>query len=356
MIAVGVSGGVDSSVSALLLAEQHKDNVRGVFMHNWEEDGSGECRADQDRRDALRVCAAVGIPFYHRNFAKEYKDNVFAEFLDGYARGVTPNPDILCNREVKFKVFLEDCLAQGDDFIATGHYVRKGEKNGRSLLLRGMDPGKDQSYFLHAITHSALSRSLFPIGHLPKSEVRKIAESAGLVTAAKKDSTGICFIGEQDFKTFLKKYLPAQDGDIVTETGQVVGKHGGALYYTVGQRAPVGGVKGFDSNLPWFILHKDVANNRLIVGQGGDHPALIHSHLEANNFSWIDGTPPASSFDAEVQVRHLGEALPAKVVVRDDGTVVMNMATPHRAAAIGQSAVVYQGEVCLGGGEIVIAR
>ena len=355
MIAVGVSGGVDSSVSALLLAQEHKNNVRGVFMHNWEEDGTGECRADIDRRDALRVCASVGIPFAARNFSKEYMDNVFSEFLDGYARGVTPNPDILCNREVKFKVFLEDCLAQGDDFIATGHYVRKGESKGRSLLLRGVDAGKDQSYFLHAITHDALSRSLFPIGHLPKSDVRKIAEEANLITASKKDSTGICFIGEQDFKTFLKKYLPAQEGEVVTETGMVVGKHSGALYYTVGQRAPIGGVKGHDASVPWFVLRKDVANNRLVVGQGGDHPALIHSTIVTDTFSWIDGSAPACSFDGEVQVRHLGEALPAHIDVRDDGSVVMRMSVPHRAAAIGQSAVVYQGDVCLGGGEITQA-
>lgn len=355
MIAVGVSGGVDSSVSALLLAKEHTD-VRGVFMHNWEDDGTGECRADVDRRDALRVCAAIGIPFASRNFAKEYKENVFAEFLEGYARGVTPNPDILCNREVKFKVFLEDCLNEGAEFIATGHYVRKGQAKGRSLLLRGVDPSKDQSYFLHAITHDALSRALFPIGHLPKSQVRTIAEEAGLVTARKKDSTGICFIGEQDFKTFLRRYLPAQDGEVVTEDGRVVGTHGGALYYTVGQRAPIGGVKGCDASVPWFVLHKDVANNRLVVGQGHDHPALVHDTIVAERFSWIDGRPPSSSFEGEVQVRHLGQALPARIDVRDDGTVRMSMHRAHRAAAIGQSAVVYQGDVCLGGGEIVQAN
>lgn len=354
MIAVGVSGGVDSSVAALLLREEHK-NVRGVFMHNWEED-TGECRADMDRKDALRVCAALDIPFSSRNFSKEYKEQVFREFLDGYSRGTTPNPDILCNREVKFKVFLDDCLAQGDDFIATGHYVRKSERNNRSVLLRGVDPGKDQSYFLHAITHDALSRSLFPIGHLPKSEVRALAEKAGLVTARKKDSTGICFIGEQDFKTFLKQYLPAQEGQVVNEDGRVVGRHAGALYYTTGQRAPIGGVKGCDANIPWFILAKDVAANRLVVGQGHDHPALIHNHIQTNAFSWIDGRPPSTSFEGEVQVRHLGEALPALITCNDDGGVSIQMTAPHRAASIGQSAVVYQGDVCLGGGEITSAH
>lgn len=354
MIAVGVSGGVDSSVSALLLSKQHK-NVRGVFMHNWEEDGTGECRADQDRRDALRVCSALDIPFQSRNFAKEYKENVFAQFLDGYSRGFTPNPDILCNREVKFKVFLDDCINNGADFIATGHYVRKGEKNGRSLLLRGLDPKKDQSYFLHAINHDALSRAIFPIGHLPKEEVRKIALEANLVTANKKDSTGICFIGEQDFKTFLKKFIPAQDGDITTADGRVIGRHVGALYYTTGQRAPVGGVKGFNADIPWFIIEKDVRNNRLIVAQGHDNPALIHSTIIANNFSWIDGSAPFANFEGEVQIRHLGEALGAKITIMDDGNVKMDMITPHRAASLGQSAVIYQGDVCLGGGEIISA-
>lgn len=351
MIIVGVSGGVDSSVSALLLKQKYAE-VKGVFMHNWEDDGNGECRAEQDRLDALRVCAKLGVPFASRNFAKQYKEEVFAHFLDGYKRGITPNPDILCNREVKFKVFLDDALAQGADKIATGHYVQKGMRKNRAVLLRGHDSGKDQSYFLHAITHDALMRSEFPIGHLEKKVVRALAEEAGLVTANKKDSTGICFIGEQDFTTFLSRYLPAQPGDIVDESGRVIGQHGGALYYTTGQRAGIGGVKGADSSLPWFILEKDVVSNTLVAGQGRNHPKLIHSHLEVRNFSWIDGTPPASSFEGEVQIRHLGEALPAKVVCLDDGSVIMDLLASHWAAALGQSAVIYQGEICLGGGEI----
>ena len=355
MIAVGVSGGVDSSVSALLLKEQGLD-VRGVFMHNWEDDGNGPCRAEADRMDALRVCAALDIPFATRNFAKHYRDHVFQEFLDGYARGITPNPDILCNREVKFKVFLDDCLDMGADQIATGHYVRKESINGRDVLLRGVDPTKDQSYFLHAISYTGLSRAIFPIGHLPKSEVRRLAAASGLITARKKDSTGICFIGEQDFKTFLSKYLPAQSGDVVTENGVVVGRHAGALYYTVGQRAPIGGVKGHDASIPWFVLDKDVANNRLIVGQGHDHPKLIHNYLAVEDFSWIDGQPPATTFEAQVQIRHLGEAIDCDVVVSDAGKVSMKCRAPHRAAALGQSAVLYQGDVCLGGGPIAFAH
>lgn len=355
MITVGMSGGVDSSVSAWLLTQTHSD-VQGVFMHNWEEDGRGECRADQDRRDALMMCASLNIPFSSRNFAKEYKEHVFQEFLDGYARGVTPNPDILCNREVKFKVFLDDCLKNGADKIATGHYVRHEQKNGRSLLLRGVDPNKDQSYFLHAINQTALSHAVFPIGHLHKTEVRKLAEREGLVTAYKKDSTGICFIGEQDFKSFLKKYLPATDGDIVNEQGDKIGRHHGALYYTVGQRAPIGGVKGCDASLPWFVLEKDVGQNKLIVGQGHHHPRLYQTHLETSVASWIDDNPPSSSFEGEVQIRHLGEAIPAKIIVKNTGGLDIQLKTPHYAAALGQSAVVYQGDICLGGGEITKAE
>ena len=351
MIAVGVSGGVDSSVSALLLAQQGHD-VRGVFMHNWEDDGSGLCRADEDRRDALRVCAALGIGFSSRNFAAQYRDQVFAQFLDGYAKGFTPNPDILCNREVKFKVFLDDCLAQGADQIATGHYVQKEYRNDQAVLLRGADPSKDQSYFLHAITHQALDKAVFPIGHLPKSKVRELAATHNLVTARKKDSTGICFIGEQDFKSFLARYLPATAGDIVTEDGRIIGQHHGALYYTVGQRAPVGGVRGHDATMPWFILDKDVANNRLVAGQGHDHPRLIHSHLLVEEMSWIAGHPPASSFEAQVQIRHLGQAIDCQVTVQDNGQLDIFCASPHRAAAKGQSAVLYQGNRCLGGGPI----
>lgn len=349
MIVLGVSGGVDSSVCAVLLKKQNQD-VRGVFMNNWE-DGGPECRAEEDRLDALRVCGMLGIPFSTRNFAQNYKEQVFAQFLDGYKKGFTPNPDILCNREVKFKVFLDDALASGADQIATGHYARMEMRSGQAVLLRGVDPKKDQSYFLHAITQDALCRAVFPLGHLTKTEVRALAQEHGLLNAKKKDSTGICFIGEQDFKTFLKSYLPAHTGEIVTEKGQVVGRHEGALYYTVGQRAPVGGVKGA-SSLPWFILRKDVQSNTLVVGQGADHPSLNLTSLRLSELSWIAGHPPASSFEAEIQIRHLGETRRAQVHVKDDLAMV-TLDAPHFAAAQGQYGVLYQNDVCLGGGVIV---
>lgn len=347
MISLGVSGGVDSSVCAVLLKEQGA-LVRGVFMNNWE--GGEGCRAEQDRLDALRVCAGLGIPFSTRNFAPEYKEHVFAQFLDGYKRGFTPNPDILCNREVKFKVFLEDCLNSGATHVATGHYARVRHDGARTQLLRGVDKSKDQSYFLHAVPEGALRYAVFPLGDMCKTDVRKIAHANGLVNAGKKDSTGICFIGEQDFKTFLSKYLPAREGDIETENGVAVGRHAGALYYTTGQRAPMGGIKGF-AQLPWFVLHKDVARNVLIVGQGKDHPALNLTTLEVTDVSFVAGSAPSTEFECEVQIRHLGEAIPARVRMADDGATV-TLARPHFGAAKGQYAVMYQGDVCLGGGVI----
>jgi len=346
MIIVGMSGGVDSSVSAYLLKQQGHD-LRGVFMKNWEEEESGLCRAEDDRKDALRVCATLGIPFASRNFAQVYKEQVFEEFLQGYAKGWTPNPDILCNREVKFKVFLEDALSQGADHIATGHYVRREKVGGEWALLRGKDPKKDQSYFLHAISQDALSRSLFPIGHLEKSDVRKYAEQAGLVTARKKDSTGICFIGEQDFKTFLKRFLPAQPGEIVNQKGEVLGMHQGALYYTVGQRAPVGGVKGGSAE-PWFVVEKDVQTNRLRVVQG-DHDALWATEVITAPMSWVGSIPAGQTFEGEAQIRHLGQPEPASFQVLSNGELLVKFKRPVRAVAIGQSLVVYQGDRCFGG-------
>ena len=349
MIAVGVSGGVDSSVAALLLKQQGHA-LQGVFMHNWEGTDVG-CRAQQDRQDALRVCAALEIPFAVRNFAQTYREQVFARFLEDYAKGLTPNPDILCNREVKFKVFLDEALAMGADHVATGHYARRAKLGQHWALLRGVDRTKDQSYFLQAISQEGLSRALFPVGELPKTQVRKLAEEAGLVTAQKKDSTGICFIGEQDFKTFLSQYLPAQPGDIVDEQGCVLGRHEGALYYTVGQRAPLGGVKGASSD-PWFVLAKEVATNRLTVGQGSEHPRLMARGLDTEQASWIAGSAPASEFEGEVQIRHLGNPERARVQVNDDGTLRVHFHSPVRAVAPGQAAALYQGDVCLGGATI----
>lgn len=345
MIIVGMSGGVDSSVSAYLLKQQGHE-IRGVFMKNWEEEGE-VCRAEEDRKDALKVCASLGIPFSSRNFSKIYKEQVFEEFLQGYAKGWTPNPDILCNREVKFKVFLEDAMSQGAESIATGHYVRREKIKGRWSLLRGKDLKKDQSYFLHAITQEALARSVFPIGHLDKEEVRTYARGAGLITARKKDSTGICFIGEQDFKNFLKRFLPAQPGEIVNEKGQVIGSHQGALYYTVGQRAPVGGVKGGSAE-PWFVVEKDVLSNQLKVVQG-DHEALWALEVVTASMSWIGGAPVGQVFEGEAQIRHLGRPEPAKFKVLSGGELLTTFKNPVRAVAPGQALVVYQGDQCLGG-------
>lgn len=347
MLVLGVSGGVDSSVCAVLLKEQGED-VRGVFMNNWDSTDE-HCPANKDRQDALRVCGMLGIPFTARNFSKQYKEQVFQSFLDDYARGVTPNPDILCNREVKFKVFLNDALEQGADRIATGHYARTERWNGRAVLLRGKDPSKDQSYFLHAVTEDALARTVFPLGHLAKTDVRAIAKAHGLVNATKKDSTGICFIGERDFKAFLAEYLPAHEGDIVLEDGRVVGRHHGALYYTIGQTAPLGGVKGFPSS-KWFVLDKRVSTNTLVVTQDRQHPLLNKIDVRVPEMHWIAGHPPSSSFDAEIQIRHLGEAIPARVTVQDDGSVVARLSTPHFAQAPGQYAVMYHDDLCLGGG------
>ena len=350
MIALGVSGGVDSSVCAALLKAEGR-SVRGVFMQNWKSSPGEPCRADQDRQDALRVCGGLNIPFSVRDFSSEYKDQVFREFVAGYKAGYTPNPDILCNREVKFKVFLEDCLNSGDEQIATGHYVRTDVFDGKTRLLRGADKTKDQSYFLHAVPSAALARSLFPLGALEKSEVRRLAQNFGLVTAKKKDSTGICFIGEQDFKTFLGKYLPAQDGAIVLEDGRAVGRHAGALFYTIGQRAPVGGVKGF-SDAPWFVIDKRVDKNELVVAQGRSHPLLNKTEFSVSDITWVNAAP-GSLFDCEVQIRHLGEAIACRVRMHEDAShAVVVTASPHFALARGQYAVFYQGDVCLGGGVI----
>jgi tRNA-specific 2-thiouridylase len=349
MIVCGMSGGVDSSVAAYLLA-QRGEQVNGVFMRNWDE-GDPECRAEQDRMDALRVCASLNIPFRVMDFSSVYRQQVFQSFLDGYARGTTPNPDILCNREVKFGVFLDAVLSTGAERLATGHYARKATRQGRAVLLRAVDPSKDQSYFLSAIDGQALARAEFPLGELPKSQVRQIAREAGLLTAGKKDSTGICFIGERDFKDFLARYLPAQPGPIVDLDGRQVGTHQGALYYTVGQRAPVGGIKGGQAG-PWFIARKLVAQNTLVIVPGTHHPDLMSSQALTDTAHWIAGAPPAAVFDCQVQLRHLGQAHAARVRVGDDGRAHIEFQEPVRAVAPGQQAVFYQDDLCLGGGEL----
>lgn len=355
MIVVGVSGGVDSSVTALLM-KQSGMNIHGVFMQNWEGDNDPHCRANADRLDAVRICGALGIPFTYKNFSDVYYKEVFQTFLDDYARGVTPNPDILCNREVKFKAFLDAALEMGAEGIATGHYARKAHLgHGRYALLRGKDNGKDQSYFLHAISQKALAVSHFPVGELPKTEVRRLAQEANLITADKKDSTGICFIGERDFKEFLSQYLPSKAGNIVTEDGTVIGKHTGSMFYTIGQKAPIGGVKGFDGR-PWFVIHKDVVKNELVVGQGRDHARLLVQEFVTEPISWIAGHPPSDMFEAEVQIRHLGESHPVRVKMDEDGRAhIRSSLEPIWAVAPGQAAVLYQGEVCLGGAPISLS-
>ena len=350
MIIAGMSGGVDSSVAALLL-KRRGANVRGIYMNNWDSQDPA-CRSTRDRADALRVCGQLDIPFQVVDYCQAYQENVFAEFLSDYKNGLTPNPDILCNREIKFKAFLEQALALGADSLATGHYARKAWINGRWALLRGVDTGKDQSYFLQAITQAALARAEFPVGELPKAQVRVLALEAGLGTATKKDSTGICFIGEQDFKTFLARYLPAQPGVIEDEQGVAIGTHTGALFYTVGQRAPLGGVRGHP-NGTWFVLSKDVTRNVLIVGQGASHPRLMAQVLTARDANWIAGAPPADVFEGQVQIRHLGAPEPAQITVDQDGGFAARFHHPVRGVAPGQAAGVYQGDVCLGGGFIV---
>ena len=351
---VGMSGGVDSSVAALLLREGGEP-LAGLFMQNWADDGSGDCRADEDRRDAVAVCGRLGIPIHFRDFSREYWDGVFAHFLAEYAAGRTPNPDVLCNREIKFKHFLDAAHALGAERIATGHYARVEHDNGRARLLRAADRNKDQSYFLHQLGQAQLAATLFPLGHLRKDEVRRIAQDAALPTHAKKDSTGICFIGERDFREFLARYLPAKPGEIRDPQGRVVGEHPGVFFFTLGQREGlhIGGVRGREA-APWYVVDKDVGGNVLVVDQGSDTPYLQSTTLHTENAHWIAGAPPASRFDCTAQTRYRQHDEACTVQVRDDGTLAVAFSRPQRAVTPGQSLVLYDGEECLGGA--VIAR
>jgi tRNA-specific 2-thiouridylase len=346
---VGMSGGVDSSVAALLLRDAGEP-VAGLFMQNWTDDGSGDCRAEDDRRDAVAVCGKLGLAIHFRDFSAEYWDGVFAYFLAEYAAGRTPNPDVLCNREIKFKHFLDAALGLGAERIATGHYARVAQAGGRWQLLRACDRGKDQSYFLHQLGQAQLAATLFPLGELPKSDVRRIAADAGLPTAAKRDSTGICFIGERDFRGFLARYLPARFGDIVTPDGRRVGSHPGVFYFTLGQREglQLGGLRGFDG-APWYVVGKDVAGNRLIVDQGRDSAYLMSRTTWTEPAHWIAGAPPAASFACSAQTRYRQLDAACAVRVRDDGTLEVRFEHDQRAVTPGQSLVLYDGEVCLGG-------
>ncbi|MEQ1976761.1 tRNA 2-thiouridine(34) synthase MnmA [Xenorhabdus sp. SGI240] len=353
-VIVGMSGGVDSSVSAYLLQQQGYQ-VAGLFMKNWEEDDSEEyCSAATDLADAQAVCDKLGIELHTINFAAEYWDNVFEHFLAEYQAGRTPNPDILCNKEIKFKAFLEFAAEDlGADYIATGHYVRRRDVNGMSQLLRGLDDNKDQSYFLYTLSHQQVAKSLFPVGELEKPEVRRIAEEIGLITAKKKDSTGICFIGERKFRDFLGRYLPAQPGPIMTVDGQTIGQHTGLMYHTLGQRKGlgIGGTKN-GSEEPWYVVDKDVENNILIVAQGHEHPRLMSLGLIARQLDWVDRRPLQAEIRCVVKTRYRQHDIPCTVVPLGEDNIEVRFDSPVAAITPGQSAVFYQGEVCLGGGVI----
>jgi tRNA-uridine 2-sulfurtransferase len=358
-IVVGLSGGVDSAVTAWLLKRQGHEVV-GIFMKNWEDDDDSEyCSSNIDFVDAAAVADVIGIEIEHVNFAADYKDRVFAEFLREYQAGRTPNPDVLCNAEIKFKAFLDHAMRLGAEKIATGHYARVRERGGAFELLKGLDPLKDQSYFLHRLNQAQLSRTLFPVGELAKTEVRRIATEIGLPNAKKKDSTGICFIGERPFRDFLNRYLSQAPGPMVDDSGRERGRHVGLSFYTLGQRQGlgIGGVKQAGTedgqHAPWYVAHKDLAANTLHVVQGHAHPWLQSTWLEAEDLSWVAGhAPPAGRLAAKTRYRQ--SDAPCQLAMNNEGRLRLDFDTAQWAVTAGQSAVVYDGEVCLGGG--VIAR
>jgi tRNA-specific 2-thiouridylase len=346
-----MSGGVDSSVAAYLLKQQGYD-VIGLFMKNWDDtDEFGQCTADLDAEDVRRVCDQIGIPYYTVNFEKQYYDQVFTYFLDEYKKGRTPNPDVMCNRYIKFGEFLQKALDLGADYIATGHYARIDEQNGTFRLLRSRDANKDQTYFLSQLTQFQMSKAMFPIGHLTKQQVREIAAQANLSTAHKKDSTGICFIGERNFKEFLSKYLPAQPGEIRTFDGRVLGRHDGLMYYTLGQRQGLG-IGGIGTGEPWFVADKDLENNILYVVQGADNPRLFSAGLVATTINWISGRPPADTFSCTAKFRYRQPDQEVTVIVRSENECEVRFREKQKAVTPGQAVVFYDGEVCLGGGII----
>lgn len=350
-VVIGMSGGVDSSVAALLLKEAGYD-VIGIFMKNWDEaDEFGYCTASEDYEDVRRVCNQIGIPYYTVNFEKEYWERVFTYFLDEYKRGRTPNPDVMCNKEIKFKAFLNHAMSLGADYLATGHYAQVDYHGGSYRLLRGADSNKDQTYFLNTLGQEQLSKAMFPIGHLPKSKVREIAEKHGLATAKKKDSTGICFIGERNFKQFLSQYLPAQPGEIRTLEGELKGTHEGLMYYTLGQRKGLG-IGGSGTGEPWFVAGKDLEKNVLYIVQGENHPALFSSGLLATQVSWVAGYPPASTFTCSAKFRYRQQDQQVTVIMTSEDTCKVVFHEHQRAITPGQAVVFYDGQVCLGGGTI----
>ena len=358
-IVVGLSGGVDSAVSAYLLKQQGHEVV-GLFMKNWQDDDDDEyCSTRQDWLDAAAVADVIGIELEAVNFAAEYKDRVFAEFLREYSAGRTPNPDVLCNAEIKFKAFLDHAMRLGAQKIATGHYARVRERDGAFELLKGLDPAKDQSYFLHRLNQAQLERTLFPVGELRKTEVRRIAAEIGLPNAKKKDSTGICFIGERPFREFLNRYISKEPGPIKDDRGRKLGEHQGLSFYTLGQRQGlgIGGIKargaqrGAGDHAPWFVARKDVASNTLWVVQGHDHPWLQSLALDANDASWVAGRPPQEG-EYGSKARYRQADSPCVLAPAANGAFHLDFSEPQWAVTPGQSAVLYDGEVCLGGGVI----
>lgn len=361
LVIVGMSGGVDSSVSALLLQQQGYQ-VEGLFMKNWDEDdGTEYCTAMDDLTDAQTVADKLGMKLHTANFASEYWDNVFEHFLEEYKAGRTPNPDILCNREIKFKAFLDYSKVLGADYIATGHYVRRhnieiegcpSQISEQVQLLRGLDDNKDQSYFLHSVAGKEIAQTLFPVGELEKPEVRRIAEEHGLATHNKKDSTGICFIGERRFKDFLQQYLPAQPGIIETPNGNVVGKHQGLMYHTLGQRQGlgIGGLNGYSDD-PWYVVAKDLERNVLVAAQGKNHPLLFSHSLTSHQIFWVNDEPVLPlTCTAKVRYRQTDQAC---IINKDEqGCYRVLFTEPQRAVTPGQSVVFYLNELCLGGGVI----
>ena len=373
-IVVGLSGGVDSAVTAHLLKQQGYE-VIGIFMKNWEDDDdSAYCSSNIDFVDAAAVADVIGIEIEHVNFAAEYRDRVFAEFLREYQAGRTPNPDILCNAEIKFKAFLDHAMRLGAEKIATGHYarVRLNATTGRHELLKGLDPSKDQSYFLHRLNQAQLSKTLFPVGELHKTEVRRIASEIGLPNARKKDSTGICFIGERPFREFLNRYISREPGPIKDEHGRTIAQHVGLSFYTLGQRQGLGigglkakgaalkaaqarGLRGVGEHEPWFVARKDMTTNTLWVVQGHDHPWLLSSALDAADASWCAGEPPAPG-DYAAKTRYRQADAACRLTFERPGAFSLRFSQPQWAVTPGQSAVLYDGEVCLGGGVISGAR
>ena len=354
-VVAGLSGGVDSAVAALLLKRAGHD-VSGMFMQNWEDDpadaGTG-CRADEDRKDALAVCARLDIAFHPRTFAREYRERVFAHFIDEYRAGRTPNPDVLCNREIKFRTFLDAARELGAEKIATGHYARVEHADGRWKLLRAADEDKDQTYFLHALDQEQLGAALFPLGELRKARVRAMAKEAGFAVHAKKDSTGICFIGERDFREFLSHYLPGQPGPLCTPEGETLGEHQGAMFYTPGQRSglAIGGRAGARSE-PWYVVGKNVATNTVYVSQGAENRWLMSNRLQAGPVHWIADAPPRLPFSCHAMTRYRQPMQACEIREDRDGKVEVHFVLPQRAVAAGQSVVFYAGHECLGGSVI----